>query len=181
MDRGFPKSKSSRKESEEMIERTLVLIKPDGVQRALMGRIIQRFEDAGLKFVGMKMSWANKEHALKHYTEDIAKRRGQAVRDNLIEFITNGPVLAFVIEGINAIENTRKIVGGTEPKSAAPGTIRGDFAHISYGYADNQNIAIKNLIHASADAQDAKNEIALWFKEDELHSYNTVHDIHILK
>jgi len=163
------------------IERTLILIKPDGVQRGLIGRILQRFEDAGFKIVGMKLALASKERALKHYTEDITMRRGEHVRNQLVDLITKGPVLAFVLEGVNAIENVRKIVGSTEPKAAQPGTIRGDFAHISYAYADAKNIVVKNLIHASSSKEDAENEIKVWFEPNELHSYRTVHDIHILE
>jgi nucleoside-diphosphate kinase len=163
----------------QMIERTLVLIKPDGVQRCFAGRIISRFEDAGLKIVGMKMVWADDAFARKHYTEDIEKRRGKHVRDYLADFIKSGPVIAFVLEGVNAIENVRKLVGSTEPKSAQPGTIRGDFAHTSYAYCDSKKMVVKNLIHASADAKDAEYETGLWFKPGELHTYKTVHDVHI--
>jgi nucleoside-diphosphate kinase len=163
-----------------MIERTLVLIKPDGVQRGLMGRIISRFEDSGLKVVGMKLVWADDAFARKHYTEDIEKRRGKHVRDYLADFIKSGPVLAFVLEGVNAIENVRKMVGSTEPKSALPGTIRGDFSHVSYAYCDNKQMVVKNLIHASADANDAKYEVPLWFTDKELHTYKTVHDFHTI-
>ena len=163
-----------------MIEKTLVLIKPDGVQRSLMGSIISRFENAGLKIIGMKMKWINKEFAMKHYTEDIEKRRGKIVRDKLIDFITQGPVLAMCLEGVNAIENVRKLVGDTEPRKSMPGTIRGDLAHVTYDYADGKNIAVKNLIHASSDKNDAEYELKLWFSDEELHSYKTVHDVHIL-
>lgn len=163
-----------------MIERTLVLIKPDGVQRALVGRIISRFEDAGLKIVGMKMVWVDKDFAKKHYTEDITVRRGEKVRNQLLDFLQIGPVVAFCLEGVNAIENVRKMVGSTEPKSALPGTIRGDFAHVSYHYADTNKKVVKNLIHASSDAADAKREVELWFTEKELHTYKSVHDAHIL-
>ena len=159
-----------------MIQRTLVLVKPEGVQRHLVGKVIQRFEDAGLKIVGMKMVWADKEFASKHYTEDIAERHGEKIRKQLLDYIVEGPVVAFVIEGVNAIENVRKIVGGTEPKSAPPGTIRGDFAHVSYAYADSKEIAVKNIIHASGDEKDAKHEVALWFKDNEMHTYKTVQD-----
>jgi nucleoside-diphosphate kinase len=149
------------------MERTLVLIKPEGVQRHLVGKILTRFEDAGLKIIGMKQVWVDKEFAGKHYTEDIAERRGQLVRDNAIKYITEGPVIAMVLEGIDAIENTRKIVGGTEPKSSPPGTIRGDFAHVSFAHADKSKLPVKNLIHASSDENDAKNEI---------HSYKSIQD-----
>lgn len=163
-----------------MIERTLVLLKPDAVQRAVMGRILSRFEDAGFKAVGMKMVWVDKKFALKHYTDDLAKRAGAHVREMIAQFLTTGPVVAMVIEGVNAIEGVRKMVGSTEPKSAAPGTIRGDFSHMSYSYADAKKAPVKNLVHASSSKSDAAAEIRLWFTAKELHSYKTVHDIHLL-
>lgn len=158
------------------MERTLVLVKPEGVQRHLVGKILTRFEDAGIKIVGMKQVWVDKEFASKHYTQDIAERRGKKVREMLLDYIIEGPVMAICLEGINVIENVRKIVGGTEPKSAPPGTIRGDFAHVSFAYADANNIPVKNLIHASGNEKDAKHEVALWFKDKELHSYKTIQD-----
>lgn len=161
-----------------MIERTLVLIKPDGVQRSLVGRIIQRFEDAGLKIAGMKMVWADEEFAKKHYTEDLAIRRGEAVRRRMLQLLMMGPVIAIALEGVHAIDVVRKMVGTTEPKSAQPGTIRGDFSHMSFAWADSKDKGIPNLIHASADANDAKNELALWFSPKEIHSYKTVHELH---
>jgi len=161
------------------MERTLVLIKPEGVQRHLVGKIITRFEDAGLKIIGMKQVWVDKEFAKKHYTEDIVERRGEKVREMLLEYIIEGPVVAMCLEGVNAIENVRKIVGGTEPRTSPPGTIRGDFAHISFSYADKKNLPIKNLIHASSDEKDAKSEIKLWFNEKELHQYKTIQDFFI--
>jgi nucleoside-diphosphate kinase len=163
-----------------MIERTLVLIKPDGVQRGLIGKIITRFEDVGLKIIGMKMKWADKEFAYKHYTEDLAKRRGEHVRKYMTEFLLSGPVVAVVLEGVHAIENVRKICGTTEPKAALPGTIRGDFSHVSFEYCDNKKQVVKNIIHASADKKDAEYEVKLWFKPEELHAYKTVHDVHVL-
>src|SRR3989344_9501351 len=164
-----------------MIERTLVLIKPDGVQRGLIGEIISRFEKTGLKVIGIKLQHIDRKFAEKHYTDDIAKRRGENVRNWLLDFITEGPVVAICLEGIEAIEIVRKIVGATEPKGAVPGTIRGDYAHVSYGYADKKGIGIKNLIHASDSPANAEKEIKLWFTEKELHSYKTVHDAHILQ
>ncbi|HIH25931.1 nucleoside-diphosphate kinase [Candidatus Woesearchaeota archaeon] len=163
-----------------MIERTLVLLKPDAVKRCLIGTIITRFENAGLKIVGMKMIWADNERALKHYTEDITIRRGQFVRDKLLKFLVEGPVVAICLEGIDSVEVVRKIVGSTEPKTAPPGTIRGDFAHMSYTYADNNNRAIPNLIHASGNREEAISELGLWFSDKELHSYNTVHDSQVI-
>ena len=161
-----------------MIERTLVLLKPDAVKRGLMGRVISRFEDASLKVVGSKMVLINEEFGKKHYY-DIAARRGEKVLQVLLKFMTTGPVMALCLEGVNAIEVVRKLVGGTEPKSALPGTIRGDFAHMSYADADGQNKAIENLIHASGNAEEAKQEIALWFKAEELHSYKTAQETHV--
>jgi len=161
-----------------MIERTLVLLKPDAVKRGLMGRVISRFEDAGLKVVGSKMVLIDEEFGKKHYY-DIAARRGEKVLQVLLKFMTTGPVMALCLEGVNAVEVVRKLVGGTEPKSALPGTIRGDFAHMSYADADGQNKAIENLIHASGNAEEAKQEIALWFKAEELHSYKTAHEVHV--
>jgi len=159
------------------IERSLVLFKPDAVQRGLMGEILSRFERAGLKIVGCRMVWVDKTFSQQHYAEHVEK----PFYKGLEAVITNGPVLALAIEGIEAIATIRKMVGSTEPKGSAPGTIRGDYAHVSYGYADAKGIGIKNLIHASANAADATRELGLWFKPDELHSYKTVHDVHILE
>ncbi len=159
-----------------MIERTLVIVKPDGVERGLIGTILSRFENAGLKIIGMKMVKIDREFAKKHYAEHVDKPFYKGIED----FIISGPVVAFVVEGIEAIDIVRKMVGATEPKSAVPGTIRGDFAHHSYGYADKKGIAIKNIVHASSSKQDAKVEISLWFKKEELYTYQTVHEKHTL-
>ena len=158
-----------------MIEKSLVLVKPDGVRRGLIGEIIKRFEQRGLQLIGMKLIHIDINFAKKHYTEDVAKRRGENVRNWLLEYITEGPVVAMVIEGINAVELVRKIAGTTEPKSALPGTIRGDFAHISFGYADKKKKPIKNLIHASGNKKEAEHEINLWFSDSELFKYKTNH------
>jgi nucleoside-diphosphate kinase len=162
-----------------MIEQTFVMVKPDGVKRAIIGEVISRFEKAGLKLVGMKMIAVDKDFAKQHYTEDITIRRGEKVRNLLLDFMVTGPVVAMVWEGVGAIEIVRKMVGKTEPKSAQPGTIRGDFAHVSYGYADDKEIVVRNVVHASGDAKDAKVEIALWFSVEDLHKYKNVHDAHI--
>lgn len=162
-----------------MIERTFVMIKPDGVQRSLVGEVIKRFESSGLKLIAMKMIWVDKDFAKKHYTEDIAQRRGEHVRNALVEYVAQGPVVVMIWEGVAAIEVVRKIVGGTEPKSALPGTIRGDYTHVSYGYADEKKIAVKNIIHASGDKKDAEYETGLWFSQEEIFTYKTVHDAHL--
>lgn len=160
-----------------MIERTLVLLKPDAVQRCVMGEIITRFEKAGFKMVACKMVWVDKEFSKEHYAEHVEKPFYQGLED----MITLGPVLAMVLEGVDAIETVRKMVGSTEPKGALPGTIRGDYAHVSYSHADEKGIGVKNLIHASANKEDAKREVALWFTPSEMHSYKSVHDVHILE
>ncbi|MBS3073712.1 nucleoside-diphosphate kinase [Candidatus Pacearchaeota archaeon] len=188
-----------------MMQRTLVLIKPDGVQRALIGKIIQRFEDVGLKIIGMKMIWIDQNFAEKHYplNEEWAKAAyektktsyeksgkelkytnyldlGKDVQLKNMKFLCESPVLAMVLEGIHSIELVRKIIGSTEPKQALPGTIRGDFSHISYLRSDEKGTAVRNLLHASSDADVAEKEIGLWFKPKELHSYKNVHDFHVL-
>ena len=157
------------------MQRTLVLLKPDAVQRSLVGNIITRFENAGLKLVAMKMIWIDEDFSKKHYSDHVEK----GFYKSLEEFIVVGPIIAIVIEGIKAIEIVRKMVGSTEPKSALPGTIRGDFAHHAYEYADKKGIAIKNLIHASDSPESAAKEVALWFKPEEVHSYKTVHEMHV--
>lgn len=162
------------------IQQTLVLIKPDGVARGLVGEIIKRFEQRGLKIVALKLTKVTKDLAQKHYTDDIAKRRGEKVRKRLLNFITSGPVVAMVVEGVDAVENVRKLCGETESKTALPGTIRGDYSHISFNHADDKNIAVKNLIHASGNEKDAEYEKKLWFSIDELHNYKRAEDEHVL-
>lgn len=158
-----------------MIERSLVLIKPDGVKRGLTGAIFKRLEDAGLKIVALKMMCIDKEFAKKHYTyEDIGLKHGEKIRDILIDFITESPVVAAVFEGVDAVEVIRKLCGSTEPRTAAPGTIRGDFSHHSYEYCNEKGMAIKNVIHASSDKESADREVKLWFKTAEIHSYKRV-------
>ncbi|MCX6742591.1 MAG: nucleoside-diphosphate kinase [Candidatus Pacearchaeota archaeon] len=161
-----------------VMQKTLVLIKPDGVQRALIGKILSRFEDAGLKIIAMKMSWIDKDFAEKHYW-DVKQRYDQRILDNLVRYIREGPVVAMVIEGVEAVAVVKKIVGATYPSEAAPGTIRGDFAHMSKAHANADDGKVGNLIHASAE-KDAEHEISLWFTKKEMHSYKTVHDWHAL-
>jgi len=164
--------------TEQNIERTLVLFKPDTVQRGLVGEILTRFERVGLKIVGTKMIAPSKEHYHKHYEEigQMITRRGEHAFDVTLQMMIQGPVIAMVFEGVEAIALVRKLVGGTEPKSADPGTIRGDYSHMSFGYADTKNKGIPNLIHASGDANDAEQEIGHWFSETELYEYETVHE-----
>jgi len=162
-----------------MIEQTLVLIKPDGIQRGLIGDILKRFEQRGLKIVGMKMVKAEESLAGKHYTEDIAEKHGEKIRNALLKFITGSPVIALCIQGSSAITTVRKIVGNTYPGEADIGTIRGDFAHASKKYVQTQHQG-HNLIHASENQQDAKEELALWFSIDEIHDYNLSAENHLL-
>jgi nucleoside-diphosphate kinase len=150
------------------LERSLILLKPDAIERGIVGEIITRFERVGAKMVGLKMLVSEKDMASKHYTEDLAIRRGQKVRDLMINMITSGPVIALVLEGVEIVEVVRKMIGATEPKSAAPGTIRGDYAHVSYKHADAHEIGVFNLIHASGSVEEAPVEVAVWFKPEEL-------------
>ena len=159
----------------KMIERSLVIIKPDGVERSLVGEIIKRLENAGLKIVGMKMLWINKKFAAEHYNAHKSK----AFFNELVDFITEGPVVAFAVEGVHAVHNVRRLVGVTSPHEAAPGTIRGDYAHLSMAYASKKKSGGKNVVHASGSRKEADDEIKLWFKKDELHSYSTVHEKHV--
>ena len=160
------------------IERTLVLFKPDAVQRGIVGEILTRFERVGLKIVGTKMIFPGKSHYHRHY-EEIGKmvtRRGEKAFDMTLNFMTQGPVIAMVLEGIESVELVRKIVGGTEPKTAIPGTIRGDYSHMSFGYADKRAVGIPDLIHASGDSSEAKDEFNHWFKRTELYAYSVMHE-----
>lgn len=152
----------------ETIERSLVLLKPDALERGIIGEIITRFERVGASIVGLKLLVSEKDTALKHYTDDLAQRRGEHVRQMMVDMLTSGPIVAICLEGIEMVEVVRKMIGGTEPKSAAPGTIRGDYAHVSFRHADSNNIGIFNLIHASGSVEEAKTEIAVWFKPEEL-------------
>ncbi len=154
-----------------MIQRTLVLLKPDALERGIIGEIITRFERVGASIVGMKLLVSEKDTAKQHYTDDLAQRRGEKVRELMVDMITSGPIVAIVLEGIEIVEVVRKMVGATEPKSAAPGTIRGDYAHVSFKYADANNIGVFNLIHASGSVEEAPVEVGVWFKPEELVSH----------
>lgn len=180
-------------------ERTLVIIKPDGVQRTLIGEIIGRFEKLGLKLVGMKMCLPTAEHIEKHYTLDPEWRRitgektiasyakkgekfwtddpfkvTEIILENNKKYMTSGPVVAMVWQGAHATELVRKIVGGTEPRTSDVGTIRGDFVLDSYIMSDNDSRACRNLVHASGSAKESEAEIRHWFKDEELINYRLV-------
>lgn len=160
------------------IERTLVLFKPDAVQRGVVGEILTRFERVGLKIVATKMIAPDEKHYYKHYEEigQVITRRGEETFKNVLTMMQDGPVIAMVFEGVEAVDLVRKLVGTTEPKSSAPGTIRGDFSHMSYGYGDEQQKGIPNLIHASGDLSDAQKEIPHWFSDEELFDYSLLNE-----
>ena len=139
-------------------ERTLVLVKPDGVQRGLAGEIISRLERTGLQIIGMKLMLISEDLAGRHYAEHSEK----PFYSGLVSFITSSPVVALVLKGPSAISTTRKIMGVTNPVDAAPGTIRGDLG-VDMG---------RNLIHGSANAEDAAREVALFFDDSELVEYD---------
>jgi len=160
------------------IEKTLLIFKPDAVQRGLVGEILNRFERVGLKIVGMKMLSPTREQFHHHY-ENIGKiisRRGEHTFQVVLDFMSQGPVIAAVLEGVEAVEIARKLTGATEPKSAAIGTIRGDYCHISYNRSDSEDKGVPNLVHTSADATEAELEIKHWFSESEMFDYEAPHE-----
>ena len=181
-----------------MMERTLVLLKPDAVQRALVGEVLSRFERTGFKVVGLKMCYASKESAGNHYANDEAWLKsvgektkksyeakgvqvkddamtiGKRIRQQLMDFISMSPIVAIVLEGHEVIGKVRIMCGDTAPNKSAPGTIRGDFAFDSYGLADQSGRPIQNLIHASDSPESASREIPIWFKDTEIHPYQRV-------
>lgn len=181
-------------------ERTLVLLKPDAVQRNLVGEILGRFERAGLKIVAMKLVLPTKKQAYTHYVKNEAeiealgsrsiegkkksgldtiespKEVGQKIVDHLVKFLTASPVVAIVLEGNKVIPVIRKLVGSTEPLQSDVGTIRGDFTIDSYDLADKDGRAVRNLVHASSSESDAEQETKVWFKENELVNYRTVRE-----
>ncbi|MDH4207571.1 MAG: nucleoside-diphosphate kinase [Anaerolineae bacterium] len=186
----------------DVVERTLVLVKPDAVKRGIVGRILTRFEEVGLKIVGLKLVQASREHVEKHYPntpewisgmgektlqtyreqgKDPVKEIGTAdaieigtmIKNWNVDYLTSGPLLALVLEGAHAISVVRKMCGFTLPAFADPGTIRGDFSITSPIVANELKRAVRNLVHASSDAQEAEYEIAHWFSTDELLSYQS--------
>ena len=162
---------------QELRERTLVILKPDAVVRGLAGRILQRFEDASLKIVGMKMRTLDAEFTRKHYF-DLEERTSEDVYNATAAFMQRGPVIAVVLEGEHAVATVRKIVGSTYPNEAAPGSIRGDFAHQSREAAAVTGKAVANLVHASGNPEEARYEVSLWFTDAELHDYKTPADLY---
>ena len=180
-------------------ERTLVLIKPDGVQRSLIGQIVQRYEQTGLKLVGLKFFIPSPELVKKHYLvvdtwlESVGqkakeaylkkglkppfedpKKCGQQVLKRLEKYLSSGPIVAMIWQGNEAVGIIRKITGGTEPLISDVGTIRGDLTIDSYQLADTGDRVVRNLIHASASPEEAEKEIKVWFKENEVLKYRLI-------
>jgi len=180
-------------------EQTLVIIKPDGVQRGLIGEVIKRYEQCGLKLVALKMVIPTIDTATKHYSVDpewafktgsksieAAKARGQQlesedpivigekIRTTLKTYLSSGPVVIMVWQGMNAVGVVRKITGSTEPLSSVPGTIRGDYTIDSYSAADKDNRSVRNIIHASSSVEESKAEISIWFTPQEVLNYRLV-------
>lgn len=182
-------------------ERTLVIIKPDGIQRTLVGELIRRYERTGLKLVALKMLIPDPDMVERHYlidpewrritgekTIESYRKKGKTppsedpiavtaiILKNLKTYMSSGPVIVMVWEGMHAIGIVRKITGGTEPLTSDVGTIRGDFTIDSYEVSDIDGRAIRNLIHASGNTHDAQKEIALWFQKEELITYRLVQE-----
>ena len=182
-------------------ERTLVIIKPDGIQRTLIGEIISRYERLGLKLTALKMFVPTADMVEKHYTLDPEWRRitGEktiksykdkglvppsedplyitgVLLKKLAEYMTSGPVIAMIWQGAHAVKIVRKITGGTEPLTSDVGTIRGDFVLDSYQMSDTDQRSVRNLIHASGSPKEAEDEIAHWFKKEEIMNYKLVSD-----
>lgn len=182
-------------------ERTLVVIKPDGVQRTLIGEIIKRYERLGLKLVGAKMLVPTEEFIEKHYTLDPAWRtvtgektiksyqdKGlkpwsldpleitEKILKNLKKYMTSGPVVAMVWQGAHSVKICRKATGGTEPLTSDVGSIRGDFVLDSYQMSDVDDRSVRNLIHASGSVAEAEMEIKHWFKDEEIINYRLVQE-----
>lgn len=182
-------------------ERSMVIIKPDGVQRSLIGEIIKRYEQVGLKLVAMKMVMPTEKQATKHYyevggdewIEEVGRKaaaaykkkgmkspyktykdNGWAVLKANAKYLSAGPVIAMVWQGASVVELIRKITGATAPLLADVGTIRGDYTLDSYALADTDQRSVRNLIHASGDTTEAEKEIKIWFKDDELLEYNHI-------
>ncbi|MGC1177432.1 MAG: nucleoside-diphosphate kinase [Candidatus Saccharimonadales bacterium] len=160
------------------MEQTLIIFKPDAVQRGIVGELITRFERAGFKIIAIKMLAPDYDHYAEHYEGigTLKTRKGEEIFESTLAGMQDGPVIALVLEGVAAVETVRKMIGETEPRSALPGTIRGDYAHMSYGQATATGKGIPNIIHASADLAEAKKEIAHWFSKDELQTYQAVHE-----
>lgn len=160
------------------MERTLIILKPDTIQRGIIGEVITRFERAGLKIVAMKMIAPDELHFHKHYEgiSGLISRWGEDIYNVTLKQMTETPVIAFVLEGVDAVAHVRKMVGSTDPKDSAPGTIRGDYTHITRAYTNPLGATLPNIVHASGNSDEADLEIKLWFSDDEIYGdYETAH------
>lgn len=181
-------------------EKTLVIIKPDGIQRNLIGEIISRYERIGLKLVGIKMMHATEDLIKNHYTLDPgwfkavgekgikglldkgltptmnADDMAHAVLDRLVRYMTSGPIIAMIWQGAHAVKIVRKITGGTEPLTSDVGTIRGDYVLDSYQMSNDDDRAVRNIVHASGSVKEAEDEIKHWFTDEEIMDYVLVND-----
>lgn len=179
-------------------ERSFIIVKPDGIQRSLMGEILMRIERTGLKFIAVKFLLPTADQCWKHYNKDEEwflkkgtrivegrKEQGMPIEKEAIEygrdiigqlatFMTSGPVLAFIVEGNKSVDIVKKLVGGTEPTTSDVGTIRGDFTLDSYELSGIDNRAVRNLIHCSDSPEEAEREIPIWFDEKEMINYRLV-------
>lgn len=163
------------------MERTLIVFKPDALQRGIVGEVLSRFEKVGLKMIGLKMMAPDRDHFHAHYEGigGVKTRHGEDVFNVTLFNMMEGPVVASVLEGIHAVDLVRKMVGSTEPGKALPGTIRGDYAQSSFAYANSDGKTLPNVLHASATTEEAEAEIALWFSAPELYNYETAHQRHV--
>lgn len=181
-------------------QRALIVVKPDAVQRGLIGKIIKRFEQVGLTIIGLKFVWAKEQEIKDHYPSTTAwfqkvgqrtltnyKKKnlnakkllgtddpieiGKLVKQWLVEFLSETPILCMILEGYEVIDVVRKLSGDTIPLAAAPGTIRGDFSHDNINLANSASRPLRNIIHASDNLDDAEKEIKVWFNKDEIFSY----------
>jgi len=194
-----PKEAASAKASAAE-EKTVVLVKPDGVKRGLIGEIISRFEKRGLKIIALEMIWGTRKQMDDHYPKDkkwISRlgektkenykkygvdikdelgtddsyKVGQMIRNWLIDYVTSGPMIKIVVKGIHAVDMVRKIVGNTVPAQSEMGTIRGDFSVDSPTAANRNKRAVRNIVHASETIDEAQHEIEFWFSPEEIHDY----------
>jgi len=158
------------------LERTLIILKPDTIMRGLVGEIITRFERAGLKIIAMKMVSPDEAHFHKHYEgiSNLISRWGEDIYNVTLSQMTETPVVVFMLEGVEAVQHVRKMVGTTDPKDSAPGTIRGDYTHITRGYTNPIGATLPNILHASGNVEEAEKEIELWFNDSEIYGdYDT--------
>jgi nucleoside-diphosphate kinase len=155
------------------MEKTLILLKPDAVKRGVVGEVISRFEKAGFKILGTKMVHPGEEHYHHHYEtiSALKSRAGEEIFQKNTDFMMSGPVIAIVLEGTDAVNSVRQLVGATDPAQAEPGTIRGDLGHMTLEEANSQKVGLQNIIHASGNLEEAKQEVEHWFKEEELFDY----------